>query len=138
MSVTSVCNIVDGCLKEYIKIFYKLKRMNHNRCTLKYDSFDRLETLINIPFIDLQDCNDDKKKSCRKGEFLCPQENFCIPIELVCDGLNHCAYNEDENFCCKFWKICLYFFNINLQQNLQSISHFRIYLNVKIQQRDLH
>lgn len=40
-----------------------------------------------------------KKTKCGNGEFLCSQRRFCISIELVCDGVNHCLNNDDEIDC---------------------------------------
>lgn len=49
-----------------------------------------------FPYFHLDKCY---KTSCEPGEFLCPFYEFCLSVELVCDGINHCFLNEDESFC---------------------------------------
>ena len=39
---------------------------------------------------------------CFPGEFYCKSTGYCISIEQVCDGINHCWYGDDETFCQSF------------------------------------
>ena len=70
--------------------------MRKKTCSLYYNSFQSSYIKVSYPFNDLQSCH---KKSCSAGEFLCNRLQFCISLELLCDGINHCLYNEDEQFC---------------------------------------
>lgn len=44
----------------------------------------------------LKQCN---TISCPPSFFLCRNEGYCISIELVCDGINHCFLEDDEKGC---------------------------------------
>lgn len=70
--------------------------LHHQSCNLSYDSMGYLKILVNEPFSEIKYC---KKKSCEYGEFFCSINKYCISIEQVCDGINHCWNNEDELNC---------------------------------------
>lgn len=42
-----------------------------------------------------------KKKSCPYGYYLCRREHYCIPIDVVCDGIKQCYLGDDEINCGK-------------------------------------
>lgn len=67
-----------------------------DKCRISYDTYGRLRTKSHFPFNQLSDCN---KHVCKSGEFQCIRKKFCIPIQYVCDGINHCIYNDDETDC---------------------------------------
>lgn len=69
-------------------------------CILDYDSLGIIKNPINFPYLTLYNCKNEK---CEKGEFLCNNLKFCISVELICDGINHCYTNEDE-MNCEFYK----------------------------------
>lgn len=69
-------------------------------CVLRYSSLDVPLTRNYFPFLELVDCP-KYNKTCDVGQFLCPFYKYCIPIQLVCDGINHCFFNEDEVNCGK-------------------------------------
>lgn len=39
--------------------------------------------------------------SCSDMEFTCVLDNLCVPLENVCDGVQHCVDNSDESVGCK-------------------------------------
>lgn len=51
---------------------------------------------IHYPYNHLKDCTHMK---CEPGEYKCKIFSYCIPIDKVCDGLNHCWYGDDEISC---------------------------------------
>lgn len=73
--------------------------VNDSHCFLEYNSMGYLKSYVQYPYKSLHSCN---KKKCTNGQFFCSQLKFCISIELVCDGINHCIYNEDELECHDF------------------------------------
>ncbi|CAD5126912.1 DgyrCDS14928 [Dimorphilus gyrociliatus] len=90
--------------RQMMKTFIKVKSPNYTailspkkKCHLIYNSFGYLETKIHDPRypFGIFNCN---KKFC-PGGFLCTEHKFCISIENVCDGINHCWSNEDEFNC---------------------------------------
>lgn len=74
--------------------------IDHNieYCKFGYNSLDEPKTIVHFPYLSLFNCS---KKICSKGYFLCSKFQFCIDIKLVCDGINHCFFNEDEQNCSK-------------------------------------
>lgn len=96
--ITEMCKLEKKCDVKAMEICKSSNEINETKCVLNYDSFDRLKTIVNYPFMQLYDC---EKTSCEAGEYLCPGKKFCISIELICDGINHCFYNEDEMNCRK-------------------------------------
>lgn len=36
---------------------------------------------------------------CPVGQYLCHQDKHCIAIDLVCDGIHHCYFGDDEYNC---------------------------------------
>lgn len=37
--------------------------------------------------------------SCEEGLYKCYRQNYCISIELICNGLNECFFGDDEVDC---------------------------------------
>lgn len=70
------------------------------KCIIEYTSKNELLLHLNSPFLQLFNCSLVK---CPNGFFLCSFYRFCIPITLVCDGINHCLRNEDEIFCSRIF-----------------------------------
>lgn len=70
-----------------------LKMKKKNVCTLKRTTLGERNLK---PYFHLKVCS---KTHCRNGEFLYSHFKFCLSIDLVCDGINHCFMNEDEYFC---------------------------------------
>lgn len=61
-----------------------------NSCNIEYTSSGFLKYFPKLNF----NCF---KKKCEIGQFQCSFYHFCIPIDLVCDGINHCPEGDDEN-----------------------------------------
>lgn len=59
-----------------------------------------LITKIRYPYTTLNKCSDYK---CLKFEYKCHYSEYCIPVDKVCDGINHCLNNDDEMFCGQFF-----------------------------------
>lgn len=47
----------------------------------------------------IQDFQTCKTKSCPPGEYLCHSAYYCIPSDLMCDGIKHCYLGDDEMLC---------------------------------------
>ena len=45
-----------------------------------------------------KDCRNEK---CSPGEYLCKRYPYCINSDMICDGVKHCLYGDDEFFCGK-------------------------------------
>lgn len=43
--------------------------------------------------------NCTKGVNCSCGEYKCKIDNYCIPVENVCDGLSQCPHGDDEKNC---------------------------------------
>ncbi|CAD5121128.1 DgyrCDS9667 [Dimorphilus gyrociliatus] len=69
------------------------------KCSLKYNSVGNLDVRVREPFSLIKYCDREK---CLKGEYLCQSSRYCISIEQVCDGINHCWYGDDEFNCSEF------------------------------------
>lgn len=39
------------------------------------------------------------KVKCNFGEYSCNYYEICISVELICDGIKHCPFNDDEEHC---------------------------------------
>ncbi|CAD5114080.1 DgyrCDS3226 [Dimorphilus gyrociliatus] len=81
--------------KSLQRLFYNRNR-NFTKCRIVYNSMGELLTKIHYPYFDLEDCKDFK---CNMGEYQCDKSNYCVPIQYVCDGINHCTYGDDESGC---------------------------------------
>lgn len=71
---------------------------NDNRdkhCRIKYSSLNELLTFVHFPYLQLKNC----RLNCSKSEYKCLFDNYCIPIDRVCDGLVHCYHGDDELSC---------------------------------------
>lgn len=78
----------------------RIKHFNElEYCNLAYDSLGFLKYHVGFSYNNFLTC---EKEKCHKGQFLCRQMKFCISLALVCDGINHCFYNEDERGCRNF------------------------------------
>ncbi|CAD5122339.1 DgyrCDS10780 [Dimorphilus gyrociliatus] len=62
---------------------------------MMYDTIENLKTPI--PYIKRK--VGDKKINCGIGKYLCQSEEYCISIQFVCDGVNHCLHQDDEQNC---------------------------------------
>lgn len=82
-----------------LKNEWNCKKFWKRECYVAYNSMGSLNKSIVFPFQTIYGCN---KNKCGKGHFLCSQLKFCIEMEMVCDGLNHCYNNEDETGCQDF------------------------------------
>lgn len=96
ISYSETCNFQRLCSSIFHALCFNV---GEGECNLTYNSMLSTDIRTYSPFRDLQNC---KKKNCDNGEFLCNHLKFCISIDLVCDGINHCFYNEDESFCSLF------------------------------------
>lgn len=74
--------------------------LKQTKCRIVYSSKGELLTKVPAPSIPfgIHNCH---MQNC-SGDFLCTRHKFCIPIENVCDGINHCWNNEDELNCGQF------------------------------------
>lgn len=44
---------------------------------------------------------------CTRDEFKCHSDGACVPLEMVCDGKNHCFDGSDETIGCnRLKKMC--------------------------------
>lgn len=43
------------------------------------------------------------EKHCARGQYLCYHDRYCISIELICDGISHCYFGDDEYDCSWFF-----------------------------------
>lgn len=50
------------------------------------------------------------QKHCPYGQYLCYRDNFCILIENICDGINHCPLGDDESGCGWIINFFLFYF----------------------------
>lgn len=80
----------ESCIDFYHDIYFP--------CYLYFDTLKFLMTKTHFPYFELYKCN---KTECLPGYFLCSYLKFCIQTSLVCDGINHCLFNEDEINCGK-------------------------------------
>ncbi|CAD5114096.1 DgyrCDS3244 [Dimorphilus gyrociliatus] len=80
----------------FSKAFFNISRENDSKCRIRYDTLGNLKTKSHYPFNDIENCQVDR---CSYGEFKCQEHKICIPIQNVCDGINHCLNNEDEVMC---------------------------------------
>lgn len=88
------CDFRNGCNEEKlcdVKYFVPL-----NGCVLEYNTKGEILSRTNYPFMSIFKCSFNK---CPNGYFLCSFYKFCLSIDLVCDGINHCLRNEDETNC---------------------------------------
>lgn len=83
---------------DFLYFFYEIL---YHKCHISKSSLNAYVTKPSKP----RSCNEIE---CKNGEFLCSFFKFCISIELVCDGINHCLRNEDEENCGLFF---IFFFN---------------------------
>lgn len=67
-----------------------------DKCTLEYSTNGEMLSNVHYPYLSIFNCSLEK---CKNGYFLCSYYKFCISLELVCDGINHCLRNEDEFLC---------------------------------------
>lgn len=65
-------------------------------CKQASNSYETLSPIIMPSITGFDKCS---LKQCDPGYFLCSKLRFCIKIENICDGINHCIYNEDELNC---------------------------------------
>lgn len=57
---------------------------------------------------------------CPPGEYLCRTVNYCITVDLFCDGIKHCYQGDDEVNCGQvfnrnkfnFWLNIIFFQNL--------------------------
>lgn len=58
-------------------------------------------TTMDYPKTNLFLTSDDNCKisSCAYGQYKCMNENYCIAIEYICDGVKQCPRGDDEQFC---------------------------------------
>lgn len=61
---------------------------------------DKLKSKIHFPKNQLLDCYD--YFPCKVGFFQCKYDAYCIQVDQVCDGINHCSEGEDEIDCGTF------------------------------------
>lgn len=73
-------------------------------CTFSLSSLQQPETYF---FKTKNYCD---KSVCPDGFYLCKRENYCLAIDLVCDGTNQCPLGDDEMFC---GKINIFFYILN-------------------------
>lgn len=55
-----------------------------------------LITKPNFPYEQLENCENTK---CLKYDYKCKIRGYCIPLSLVCDGITHCHFGDDEENC---------------------------------------
>lgn len=79
-----------------LDIFSLTKEIKGNFCKLKYDSMYNIITKSRYPYTTLENCENFK---CSSSEYKCAYSNYCISIDKVCDGINHCMNNDDEMIC---------------------------------------
>lgn len=49
----------------------------------------------------MQDKNSCENFTCERGFYKCHNQNYCISIELICNGIKKCFYHDDETSCGK-------------------------------------
>lgn len=91
-------------------MFKNFIEKNQKTCFLEYFSTGLLKTKVHYPFLALNDCN----KNLCNGGFLCKRYKYCIPIEKVCDGVNHCWNSEDELNCGRYLEYGLQLSIVNI------------------------
>lgn len=96
-----VCDFYPDCNKKSDEPCNSDYMIMEEKCFLAYNTEAELLARINYPFLSIFNCS---FKKCPSGYFLCSYFKFCLAIELVCDGINHCLRNEDEAFCGRFTK----------------------------------
>lgn len=77
-----------------LKIYYI--RNKTMECNLRYNNAGFLTSLPNIELPSHLLC---LERRCRIGEYKCQIAGYCINIRLICDGIIHCPYGEDEENC---------------------------------------
>lgn len=77
-------------------MFRQCLRLRTYVCQIFEDSFERLLIKLGYPFYPPKICKD---RSCRKNQYKCKHEGYCINVRLVCDGKNHCLHGDDETNC---------------------------------------
>lgn len=73
--------------------------------------------------------------TCDQGQYLCYWYNYCISIELICDGIHHCYFGDDEYNCGTFFLLFVFHLNKNnlLKKKNQKIPSIQLdILNVKM------
>lgn len=95
------CNFITDCENsidekdcEYPNGGKLTKKTESRICLVEFTSLGYLKTQIKETMI--EDCQDN---TCKIGEFLCKSTKLCILVDQVCDGINHCWYNDDEINC---------------------------------------
>ncbi|CAD5126793.1 DgyrCDS14836 [Dimorphilus gyrociliatus] len=78
------------------------RKENPHYCNIQYSSTGFLSNGTGFPILLKKLCLD---RSCQKEQYKCFYEGYCIGIELVCDGINHCLYGDDELDCGKRKKL---------------------------------
>lgn len=65
-------------------------------CKIDLDSKGILKT---IRFMNENSCK--TITTCDEGYYKCYNQNYCITIELICNGISECFYHDDELNCGK-------------------------------------
>lgn len=76
-----------------------IKEAETKKCHVKYSSLGTLISKIHLPLKTLENCK--KNELCDIGYFKCRKVFFCMSIEQVCDGIEHCPFGDDEIDCGK-------------------------------------
>lgn len=78
---------------------------SHDDCTINHDNSN--QRFYAFPILKLYKC---EKKICAAGYYLCKYDGYCIDSTLLCDGIKHCLYGDDEEICHQSKNF--FFFNI--------------------------
>lgn len=42
---------------------------------------------------------DLKNLDCEEGQYKCQRNGYCLDSILICDGIRHCTFGDDEQDC---------------------------------------
>lgn len=85
--------------KKYLTHFIVIDQTVKQNSDIGQSCFFNL-SFMGFPITDL--FRDDlacENKKCLKGQYMCYSNSYCIDIELLCDGVSHCLYGDDEINC---------------------------------------
>lgn len=98
-----LCNFKSDCLSNvdegHCNFCPKIKNIKNFECRIIVDYKGRLLHKPEYPYHELDYC---LSYNCSSEEYKCYNEGFCLSIDLVCDGINHCLLGDDEFNCKNF------------------------------------